>query len=219
GRRIGVGEAAADGPPVADLDVAHLRHRVREQRTPLADQRRVLHRALTGHRTDRQMVIVGPDPVQARNLVHVDEVRRPHETKVQEWYQALAPGQDLRLLAVSLEDAQGFLERGRQQVIEPRRLHRGDAREASFRNKAWSAGSSAPFGLTRVNSSRSCFRHSGGFVASIAILPPTRITVTSERSTLGADTSSGWMRSWGNTMTSRSGLTRVDIAQNTSRGS
>src|SRR6267142_1455588 len=112
----------------------------------------------------------------------------------------------------------GFSARRPLQKVERSRAERYPmaARRAS---SACRAGSSAPLGLMRANSSRSVFRQSGGLVASIAILPPTRITVTSERSTFGAEMSSGWMRSCGIVITSRSGFTRVEIAQKTSRGS
>src|SRR3989442_1595109 len=84
--------------------------------------------------------------------------------------------------------------------------------------KRW-ADAGVRFALTRDEPSPLLGGGTQGMVASMAILPPTRITVTSERSTLGAEMSSGWMRSCGITMTSRSGFRRVEIAQNTSRGS
>src|SRR5439155_3871935 len=106
-----------------------------------------------------------------------------------------------------------------EQVLESRLQFRSRQDiEASFASSACSAGSSKPLGLTRSNSARSFLRHVGGLVASMAILPPTRSTVISDLSTLGAEMSRGWMRSWGITMMSRSGFTRVEMAQKISHG-
>src|SRR5439155_6237540 len=143
----------------------------------------------------------------------------PDEAEVQQGHETLAARERPRPLAEIAEKRERLLDRGRGQVVEWRGLHDRSAMEARRMISPAIAGSSAPFAFTRLNSSRSFFRQSGGLVASIAILPPTRITVTSDRSRFGAEMSSGWMRSWGMTMMSRSGLTRVDIAQKTSRGS
>lgn len=64
-----------------------------------------------------------------------------------------------------------------------------------FRSLIWSRmflrlGSSKPMGLTRVNVARSLGRQVGGFVASMTIFPPNRMTVTSSP-IRGTDWSSG----------------------------
>src|SRR5436189_146664 len=73
GGRVGVGDAAAHGAPVADGDMADLRHRRRQDGHRPADQRILLELALTGHRPDRQMPIVTADVSHFADPVEIDE--------------------------------------------------------------------------------------------------------------------------------------------------
>ena len=120
---IGVGEAAADRPPVPDLHVTDLRHRLGEERAALAHERGRLDGALAGHRPDGEMPVVEADAREAVDVVEIDDVRRPHEAEAQQRDEALPAREHLRLVAVPREDAERLVDRARAQVVESRRLH------------------------------------------------------------------------------------------------
>ncbi len=105
-----MGQTAADRPAVADLHVADLRHRLGQQGAALADQRRGLDGALSRHGAYHEVAVVGPNSVEATDLVEVDEIGGPHETKVQERDETLPAGKDLRLLTVLAEQGQRFVQ-------------------------------------------------------------------------------------------------------------
>ena len=113
-----MGQAAADRPAVADLEVPDLGHRVGHERTALGDDARLLDGALACHAADGHPAVVDPDVGQAGHLVEVDQVGGPHEAKVQERHQTLPAGQDLRLVAVLGEQRQRLVEGRGRQVFE-----------------------------------------------------------------------------------------------------
>src|SRR5215813_10375636 len=69
------------------------------------------------------MAVVGPHSVEPTDLVEVDEMRGPHETKVEERNETLPAGQDLGLPTVLAEQGECFVERRWRQIVEPGWLH------------------------------------------------------------------------------------------------
>ena len=66
GGRIGVRDASTDGPPVPDRAVADQRQCVGEDGKPFEEPRRLLDRALAGHRPDVDRSLVFPRGTRAR---------------------------------------------------------------------------------------------------------------------------------------------------------
>jgi hypothetical protein len=59
------------------------------------------------------------------DIVDVNDARRRSKAQLDEWYEALAPGEDLRLVTVRLQNAERFVERAWGLVMETRRVHPG----------------------------------------------------------------------------------------------
>src|SRR5437016_10313375 len=73
------------------------------------------------------MPVVDADPGEAGEVVEVHQVRRPNQAEVEQGHEALAAGQDLRVLAVLRQDLERLVDGAWNQVIEPRWLHRNAA--------------------------------------------------------------------------------------------
>ena len=95
GGRIAVNQAAADGAPVAGLQMAHETERLGEQGNAAPDRFGAFRRALTGHRADRHRAVAGLDPVEPGDPVDVDQQVGARETHRHQRHQSLAAGDDL----------------------------------------------------------------------------------------------------------------------------
>ena len=144
GRRVGVAQAAADGPAVPDLEVPDPRERVGQERRVPGGERAPLHGALSGHRPDGEAAGPDPDVRQLRDAVEVDQPLGRGEAHVQERDEALAPGEELRLVAVLRELGDGLVDRADGRVLEDGGLHsrghsgRGRRASSTRSTSAWS---------------------------------------------------------------------------------
>ena len=71
-----------------------------------------------GHRLDPEPAVGLGDPVQLGDPVHVDDVTGLSEPQLHQRDEAHAPGQDLRVVPVFLQQADRFIERLRPVVLE-----------------------------------------------------------------------------------------------------
>ena len=114
GRGIGVGDAAADGPPRPRLQVPDDRRRLGEQR---ARQRRRARRARApagGRARPGRARLRRPSTPETGHAVQVHHHRRPHEAHVHHRHQALAPREELGLVAVARQEIERLLDRPRR---------------------------------------------------------------------------------------------------------
>ena len=95
--RVGMGDAAADGAPVADLRVADGRGQVDDARVVVLDRGRVVDLAMGRPSPDDQVVVGLADAVEPGDVLQVDEQGRLGEPQLDERQQAVAAGQQLRL--------------------------------------------------------------------------------------------------------------------------
>ena len=102
--RIGVAQRAAERAAIADLAVADERDGLREQRDPLADNRRRLQRRVPGERPDAHHAVARHDAIEPGNPVDVDDRRRPQEPHAQERHEAL-PAREQPRVAVEAREA------------------------------------------------------------------------------------------------------------------
>ena len=124
GRRIGVGQTAAEGPPVADLRMGDEGDRLVEQRRRRGHQRVPLQAALARQGADPQGAVrVPPEEVELRHAVDVDQERRLGQPEIHHRDEALPAGQDLGVAAVPGEQVQRGIQRGRSLIVERSGLH------------------------------------------------------------------------------------------------
>jgi hypothetical protein len=125
GGRVGVGQRAADRAPVADLRVADERRDPGQQRHRPGHLCAVLDRRLGGGGAHPQAAVAALDAPQVVDAPDVDEVVEHGQAQGEEGDQALAPGQDLGLVA-QLGQGRGRLAGGAGGVVLERcRLHEG----------------------------------------------------------------------------------------------
>ena len=110
-------QAAADGAPTADGEVADLTERLADQR-PLPEQRRALDRVLARHGADHQPAVLGAEIGQAGDTVQVDQVRRPREPEVHQRHEALAPRERLGGISERPEELQCLVDVPRIVIVE-----------------------------------------------------------------------------------------------------
>jgi hypothetical protein len=122
---ISVSEAPAHRPPVADLHVTDLGHRLGQEGAAIGHQRRRLHGTLASHGTDHEVSIVLADAGELAEPVEVHHVLGPDEPEVHERHQALATGQRFGAVAEIGQQRQGLLYRGRGEIVEGRGFHGG----------------------------------------------------------------------------------------------
>ena len=122
-RGVRVGEAAPEGPPVADREVGDVAHGRAKDREPFGDGRRDLELAVPGERPDPEPAGSLLDGGKARNAVHVDEERRMHEAEVQHRHEALPTREELRAAVVAGEERDRLVDALGSRVVEGRRLH------------------------------------------------------------------------------------------------
>ena len=93
-------DGAADGAAVAHLRVAHVRGGVREERDVLGEKRIRLHLAVTGERTDGDVVTGVAHVGEVLDAGDVDEHRGLGEAQLHEREQRVASCEELRVVAV-----------------------------------------------------------------------------------------------------------------------
>ena len=143
GRRVGVAQAAADGPAVADLEMPDPRERIGQERHVPGGERAPLHGALSGHRPDGEAAVPDPDVRQLPDAVEVDQPLGRGEPHVQDREEALAAGEELRRVAMLAELGDGLVDRPDGRVLEDRGLH---SRGHSGRGRAPTPESPRPRG-------------------------------------------------------------------------
>ena len=109
GRRIGVGERAADGAAGPRRGVADMGQRLGQQRDFGADQRIVLDHALPRRGADRHRVAVIADECQLRNPRDINELRRPRQPHRHQRHQRL-PARDQADVVALRQQRAGFVE-------------------------------------------------------------------------------------------------------------
>ena len=106
GGGVGVGDAAADGAAVSDLEVTDVRNRRGEQWGGVLEHREALQGPHSCHRAYSQTPVGAfLDVRHARDAVEIYDdlgLGKPH---VHQRHQALAPGQGLGVVAVLIEEA------------------------------------------------------------------------------------------------------------------
>ena len=130
GRRVGERDAAAEGAAIAHRDVGDMRHGLGDQRQVLA--RRSREPATSAWRVSAPMRTCSPlqrDAGQRVQPVDVDQQPRLRQAHVERRHQALAAGQDARVLAVPREQLEHLLDAVGAHVAELRRLHAAPCRE------------------------------------------------------------------------------------------
>ena len=123
GGRVGVAQAAADGPAVADGGMAHVRHRRGDERAADADGTRKLQLALPGHGAADQHPVLLAQIGELAATVQVDQHRRLRHAHVDQRNEALPAGERPRVHAVLGQQGQRLFRRLRREILERRRLH------------------------------------------------------------------------------------------------
>ena len=108
--RVGVRERAADRPEVAHDRIRDHRRGGRDRRVAILDDLRRRQLVVSDEGADPEEPVALLDPVEAGDPVHVDEPLRCCEAELHQRDQALASGEDLRVLAVLREELQRLLE-------------------------------------------------------------------------------------------------------------
>ena len=129
GRQLGGGigerDTSADSAAGPDGPVAHVRHRLGDQRRMAGDERRGLHGFVPRQRADDEPLRRQADPVEPGQAVDVDQRCGRGQAHVEGGHQALAAGQDAAVAAVALHQRQGLVERGGPMIGERGGLHAG----------------------------------------------------------------------------------------------
>jgi len=124
GRRVGVGQAAADGALAADGRMADVRHGLGHQRGGGTHGRTVLDGPLTDHRPDLHGTVGDVQGLEAGDAGEVDEHLGCGEAQRHQWPEALPAGDHPRLVAVLRQRVEHLLDRVGAHDTERRRLHR-----------------------------------------------------------------------------------------------
>ena len=104
-----MGDRAAERATVAHLRVADVSCGMREQRHVLAQQFGRLDVHVAGHRADGDVVAVVADVRQVGEATDVDQHARLGEAELHHRQQAVAAGDELGLVAVLADQADGLL--------------------------------------------------------------------------------------------------------------
>ena len=118
GRRIGMGEAAADRAAIADLVMRDMCDRRPQQRMRVAQPPIVLDFAPAHLCAEPNPIFGDDDAVEARQFAQIDEQFRRGEAKRQQRHQALPAGDRLRLAAVRRQQRHRLGDRRRTRIIE-----------------------------------------------------------------------------------------------------
>src|SRR5579875_25856 len=123
-RGVRVRHGAPKRAPIANLEVANVRGRPSEERDRFVDLGVALEHAMARRRADAEPAIEAGDPRQALHPVDVDQMIEARQAQRQHWHQTLAPGENLRVVAVLGEQRQNLLEALGTVPLEGCRLHR-----------------------------------------------------------------------------------------------
>ncbi len=116
-------QAATDGAAVACGSVPNPAGCLGEQRALRSHEIRVLHLALSHHRTDRQAAVAFSDVAQIVDAADIDQATRLREPEVHERHQALAAGQHFGFAIVAAQEIDGLLERVGTVIVKRRWFH------------------------------------------------------------------------------------------------
>ena len=117
GRRVRVRHAATQRAAGTDGVVADVAHGRGEHRRGRGNGRRALDGPMPSERTDRQPT-VDADASQLGDVVDVDQHRRSGQAQREHGQQALATGQDLRVVAVLGQQLNGLRHGFRSSIVE-----------------------------------------------------------------------------------------------------
>ena len=113
-----MGDGATDGAAVTHLRVAHVAGGVGQQRHVLGQQRAVLHIHVPGEGTDGDVVAGIADVRQVGDTTDVDQHAGLGDAQLHHRQQAVATGEELGIVAVLTEEADGLFGRTGTDVIE-----------------------------------------------------------------------------------------------------
>ncbi len=119
-----MGQGAADRAPVANLGVADETGHMGQDRHLGLHQVAVLDVMVAGQRPDGDVIAAVADVGQVTDPGDVDEDGRRRQPELHERDQRVATGQQLGVLAVLGQQADGLLGRPCSDVVERRRDHR-----------------------------------------------------------------------------------------------
>ena len=120
-----MGDRATDRAAVTHLRVADVAGRVLQQRGVLGEQVGVLDVVVPGERADGDVVAVLADVAQVAEAADVDEHARLRQAQLHQRQQAVAAGDQLGLVAVLAEQADGLLGGAGPDVVEGGGDHAG----------------------------------------------------------------------------------------------
>jgi predicted transposase YdaD len=91
--------------------VANKRHRRGENRILLLNDTGTLQGPLPYQRADRKPAVRrNRDRIEILQPVNIDDDAWPRQSQIHQWHQALSAGEDLRLIAMAVEQIQSFFQ-------------------------------------------------------------------------------------------------------------
>ena len=123
GRRVGERDGAAEGAAIAHRRMGDMRHGAGDERRPGGDEVRGLHLRMAGHGADPKPIVGFLDARKARHAADIDQHLGRGEPHVEGGHQALAAGEDSRVLPVLVQHGDGVFEACRPDVGEWGRFH------------------------------------------------------------------------------------------------
>ena len=144
GGGVGMGERAADGAAIADLEMTDERCGAGEQRHAFREISRRLDRGLGRGCADPDAPVPPFDAPQLVDASQIDEMVEDGEPQREERHEALATREHLGAVAELGEQGDGLLRGRRRVVLEGRRLHAGVSRSADCaRSRSGTSGSTS----------------------------------------------------------------------------
>ena len=122
-RGVAVGERAAERSAIADLRIAHGIRGLPEHGRVLVEVVAHRERRVLGRGSDREARPVERDAGEIGKPADVDEYAGFGQAQLHHRNEAVAAGEDLRIVAVLGEGREGFVERTRTDVLELARDH------------------------------------------------------------------------------------------------
>lgn len=120
---IGERDTAAEGAAIADRGMGNERRRRVQQWRELGDQRLAQHFAMPRQRTDAQITAFAPDAAHLGDVSNVDQQPRRLQPQRQRRHEALAAGNEARVIAGARVSIQRLVDRSRPKIAESPRLH------------------------------------------------------------------------------------------------